>query len=414
MRLAIVGTGVSGLVCAHLLHQDHDLTVYEAGERPGGHVNTVDVSADGESLAIDTGFIVYNERTYPLFSRLLERLGVATQPSDMSFGVTCERSGMEWASHGLSGVFAQRLNLLRPSFRRMLRDILRFNREAPRLLALGDDKVTLGDYLMGAGYSQEFVTRYVVPMGAAIWSSKPDQFLSFPAQSFVRFFANHNLLKARPDLPWRVITGGSRCYVDALIAPFADRVRTRQPVRALRRSRGGVDLLDAQGAWQRYDRVILAVHSDQALGLLEDPNQAERRVLSAIRYQPNRVTLHTDRSVMPRRERAWASWNSRVRAEADAPAFVTYHMNRLQGLSSKRDFFVTLNGADRVDPGRVLAEFSCDHPVFDGPALQAQQLHPVIDGVRGTHFCGAYWGYGFHEDGVRSAVEVCRKFGREL
>lgn len=414
MKIAIVGSGVSGLVCAHLLHAEHDLTVYEAGDHPGGHVHTVDVEVDGGCVSIDTGFIVYNTRTYPLFSRLLERLGVDTQPSDMSFGVSCERSGVEWGSRGLSGVFAQRRNLVRKSFLGMLRDVRRFNREAPRLLALGDDKVTLGDYLSGAGYSQEFVSQYAIPMGAAIWSSKPEDFLHFPAQSFVRFFANHNLLQARPDLPWRVISGGSRRYVDALIAPLADRVRTHQPVRAVRRGRGGVDLLDAQGEWQRYDRVILAVHSDQALRLLEDPSDAERRVLSAIRYQPNRVTLHTDDSVMPRSRRAWASWNSRVRRESDAPAFVTYHMNRLQGLRVRQDFFVTLNGEDRVDPRRVLAEFTCDHPVFDGAALRAQQLHGVIDGVRGIHFSGAYWGYGFHEDGVRSAARVCRKFGCEL
>lgn len=409
MRVAVVGTGVAGLVSAHLLHDRHEITVFEASGRIGGHVNTVDVEIEGERQSIDTGFIVFNEATYPLFSGLLGQLGVETLSSNMSFGVHCERSGREWASHGLGSVFAQPSNLFRPSFRRMLRDILRFNRDAPRLLELGDEKVTLGDYLSGAGFSAEFVEQYIVPMGAAIWSSRPSEFMKFPAAGFIRFFANHHLLQRSPDLPWQVVRGGSRRYVDALTRSFRERIELANPVHGVWRKRGGVEILDASGQRREFDRVILAVHSDQALGLLRDPSAAERQILGSIRYQPNEVALHTDAAVMPESRRAWASWNYRVRG--DRAPFVTYHMNRLQGLESKHDFFVTLNGADRVDPRRVIAEFAYDHPVFDAQAMRAQQHHAHIDGVRSTHFCGAYWGWGFHEDGVRSAVRVCEKLG---
>jgi predicted NAD/FAD-binding protein len=411
VRIAIVGTGVAGLVCAHLLHRRHEIEVFEAAERIGGHVHTVDVEIEGERRSIDTGFIVYNEITYPLFSALLRKLGVPGRPTNMSFGVSCERSGREWASHGVRSIFAQPSNLLRPSFRRMLREILRFNHEARLLLERDEEKVALGDWLLAAGYSNGFVDHYVVPMGAAVWSTCPGDFLRFPATSFVRFFANHHLLQRSPDLPWRVVQGGSRRYVDALVRPFRDRIETGHPVRAIRRIPGGVELVDGRGRPRRYDRAVLAAHSDQALGLLGDASPAERQILGAVRFQRNDVALHTDTSVMPRSRRAWAAWNYRVRGGADERPFVTYHMNRLQGFDSRHDLFVTLNGGDRVAPESVLAEFAYDHPVFDAEAMRAQRLHHVIDGVGGTHFCGAWWGWGFHEDGVQSAVRVCEKLG---
>jgi predicted NAD/FAD-binding protein len=414
MRIAIVGSGISGLVAAHVLREGNEIVVFEASDRVGGHTNTVHVGLGDESHAVDTGFIVYNERTYPLFTRLLEHLGVATQPSDMSFSVACERTGVEWASPSLNTVFAQRLNLLRPSFHAMLRDIVRFNREVLRLLDSDNEKVELGEYLCGAGYSSEFVDAYIVPMGAAIWSAAPKEFLRFPATTFVRFFENHGLLDRATHVPWRVIHGGSRRYVEALMAPFRDRIRTRCAVRRVQRERDGVSVSLESGETERFDRVILAVHSDQALRILADATPSEQKILGSIAYQRNEAFLHTDTSVMPRVRRAWASWNYRRPRESREGVFVTYHMNRLQNLKSRYDFFVTLNGSDRIDPAKILAHFEYYHPVFDARAVASQKLHGAIDGQGGIHFCGAYWGYGFHEDGVRSALTVCHKFGRGL
>ena len=308
-EIAIVGTGVAGLVSAHLLRRAHAITVFEADARVGGHVHTVDVSLAGRRYAVDTGFIVYNERTYPGLTRLFAELGVATQPSDMSFGVTCERRGVEWGSRNLAALFADPRNAARPSFWRMLRDLRRFFREAPALLAGDDEKLALGDWLCGAGYSPDFVELFLLPMGASIWSAEPGAFLRFPARAFVRFFANHGLLGVRQAPPWRVVRGGSQRYVEALTAPFRDRIRTATPVRAVRRVAGGVEVL-AGGRVQRFDRVVLACHADQALALLDAGATAlERRVLGAIRYQANQAVLHTDASLLPRRRRAWASWN---------------------------------------------------------------------------------------------------------
>jgi predicted NAD/FAD-binding protein len=411
MRIAIVGAGVSGLVCAHRLHRRHEIEVFEADARIGGHAHTVDVELDGEPHAVDTGFIVYNEQTYPAFTRLLAELRVETRPSDMSFSVSCERSGLEWASHGASAFFAQRRNLLRPAFWRLLREKLRFDREAPALLATPGEKATLGEWLCGRGYGQGFVDHYVVPMGAAIWSADPDEFLRFPAASFVRFFANHGLLALSPGVSWRVVHGGSRSYVEALAAPFRDRIRTGCAVRALRRTRRAVELATADGALRRFDRVILACHSDQALRLLADASGRERWLLGSVRYQRNEALLHTDSAAMPRLRRAWASWNYRVPRERRGHALVTYHMNRLQGLRTRTPVYVTLNGADLVDPARVLRRFDYEHPVFDAEALVAQRHYAALDGQDRTHFCGAWWGWGFHEDGVQSALAVCRRLG---
>jgi predicted NAD/FAD-binding protein len=413
MKVAIVGTGVAGLACAHLLRRAHDVTVFEADARIGGHVHTVDVELGGERFGIDTGFIVYNERTYPGLTKLFAELRVATRPSDMSFGVACERTGIEWGSRSLGALLADPRNAFRPPFVRMLRDVRRFLRESPRVLAHDDAKLALGDWLCGAGYSPEFVDLFLVPMGAAIWSAAPGEFLRFPAQSFVRFFSNHGLLDLRDRVAWRVVEGGSRAYVDALVAPFRDRIRTRCPVRAVERRAGGVAVHAADGL-HRFDRVVLACHSDQALALLPGATAAERQILGAIRYQENEAVLHGDASVMPRRRRAWASWNYRVPAARDGAAarvFVTYHMNRLQGLRAPADVFVTLNAQGRVDPARVHGRFTYHHPVFDAGAIAAQRLHGAIDGGGGVHFAGAYWGWGFHEDGVQSACAVARRFG---
>ncbi len=415
MKIAIVGTGVSGLVVAHRVHRAHDVTLFEAEGRIGGHVSTVDAEVGGVRWAVDTGFIVYNERTYPGLTRLFRSLGVETQASDMSFGVACERTGIEWGSRSIGALLADPRNVLRADFRRMLLDARRFFREAQHLLEHDDPKLALGDWLCGAGYSQAFLDLFLLPMGAAIWSAAPSDLLHFPAQTFVRFFSNHGLLSARGGVQWRVVRGGSRRYVEALIVPFRDRIRTHCAVRTVRRlAGGGVELAlqgEARGRVHRFDRAVLACHSDQALALLADANELERRVLGAIRYQENETVLHTDASVMQRRRRAWASWNYRVPSDARERVFVTYHMNRLQGLSSAPDFFVTLNAADRIDPARVLARFTYHHPVLDAEAIAAQKLHAAIDGRGGVHFAGAYWGYGFHEDGLRSAEVVAARIG---
>jgi predicted NAD/FAD-binding protein len=413
MRIAIIGSGISGLVAAHMLHPRHELCVYEAEGRIGGHTHTVDVEIDGEQYAIDTGFIVYNERTYPNFTSLLRKIGVESQESDMSFGLACERTGLEWSSRGLRGLFAQPSNLLRPSFHRMLRDILRFNRESRSLLEREAEKVSLGDYLCGAGYSSKFVEHYALPMGAAIWSATPRAFLRIPAVAFVRFFENHGLLETRPSLPWRVVRGGSARYVQKLAAPFRERIRIDCPVRAVRRESDAVEVIAADGV-QRFDHVILAVHSDQALRLLSDPSALELRALRSIAYQENDIVLHTDKSLMPHNRRAWASWNYRVPRDGGGRVVVSYDMNRLQGIESRHHFLVTLNAAERVAPERILGRFVYHHPVFDAEAMGAQRLHGEISGVGRTHFCGAYWGYGFHEDGVNSALAVCGRFGVEL
>ncbi len=413
MRIAIVGSGISGLVAAHLLQPRHEICVYEAADRIGGHTHTVDVDFAGERHAIDTGFIVYNETTYPNFVRLLEKLGVETQPSEMSFGLSCERSGLEWGSRGLRSLFAQPANLLRPSFHRMLRDFLRFNREAPQLLDQPAEKSTLGDYLRGAGYSEAFIDHYVVPMGAAIWSADPRKFLEIPAVTFIRFFQNHGMLETNPSLPWRVIRGGSARYVEKLVAPFRDRIRLACPVRSVRRCADRVQILSGAGL-EDFDHVIFATHSDQALGLIEDLSELERAVLGSISYQRNDVALHTDTALLPRSRRAWASWNYRVPLESRDRALLTYDMTRLQSLPSRHRFLVTLNGGDSIDPAKVLRRFVYHHPVFDSDAIAAQKYRAKISGVSRTHFCGAYWGYGFHEDGVKSAIEACAPFGVEF
>lgn len=412
MRIGIVGTGIAGLVAARRLSERHDVTVYEANDYIGGHTHTVEVEDEGQRLAVDTGFIVYNEHTYPLFTKLLRQLGVSTQPSDMSFSVSSESGFLEYASAGLNAIFAQRRNLLRPSFHRMLRDVLRFNREARALLGSSEEKASLGDYLCGAGYSQEFLDGYILPMGAAIWSASPATFLTFPAASFARFFHNHGLLDRNNPIPWRVVSGGSQRYVDALVAPLCNRIETGRPVLSVLRDRDGVDVITPSGQLDRFDRIVLAVHSDQALRLLDEPSHAELRVLSAVRFQENDAVLHTDRSLMPRRRRAWASWNYRLPESERDRAFVTYHMNRLQGLAARNDYLVTLNGTDHIDPARIRARFTYHHPVFDADAMAAQKLHEAIDGHRRTHYCGAWWGWGFHEDGVRSALAVCDRIER--
>lgn len=423
MRIAIIGTGIAGLTCAHLLAARHDVTVFESEPRPGGHTNTVRVELDEETHDVDTGFIVYNERNYPGLIRLFARLGVPTKPSDMSFGVSDRATGVEWRATSPGTVFAQPRNALRPAFLRMLADILRFNRHTRRLLdddLLDEgfsDGLTLRDLVSAGRWSPGMVDWYLAPMVSAIWSAPIGDALDIPAGTFARFFDNHGLLQLGRQPRWRTVTGGARTYVERILAPLGDRVRLATPVTKVTRRADGVELLTERCGPEQFDHVILASHADQSLELLGDPSPAERAVLGSIRYQANTAVLHTDESVLPRARRAWASWNYRLdgaRAARDGGATLTYHMNRLQSIDSRHQICVTLNDNGSVDPDRVRGVFQYAHPVLDGAAVAAQRRHGEISGLRSTWYCGAYWGYGFHEDGVQSALRVCRAFGADL
>ena len=412
MRVAIVGTGIAGNVAAWHLNKNHDIVVYEAADYVGGHTNTVDVETSIGTVPVDTGFIVYNDRTYPRFIEILDELGVPTKKSDMSFSVTSGASGVEYCGTTLNGLFADRRNLFRPSFHRMIRDILRFNREAPRLLEMPAAAMTLGEFLRYHRYADEFVDHYLVPMGAAIWSAEPERLKDMPAQFFVRFFLNHGLLSLEDRPQWRVIRKGSREYVDALTRDHREHIRLKTAVKAIDRRPDRVIVTDAGGHADTFDAVFLACHSDQALAMLTDADQAERDILGAIRYQRNEAVLHSDRAAMPRRRRAWASWNYRLRPDGER-ATLTYHMNRLQSLHCAEQFYVTLNDTDSIRPADIVATFQYDHPVFTTEAIAAQQRKAEIDGHNRTYYCGAYWRYGFHEDGVISALSALNRFEQE-
>jgi len=404
MRIAIVGSGIAGLVSAYLLSRRHEVTVFEAGDWIGGHTHTVDVEIDQQRHAIDTGFIVFNDWTYPNFIRLLEQLGVESQPTEMSFSVCDPRSGLEYNGNNLNTLFAQRSNLLSPGFLRMLMDILRFNREAIADLEAGGlhGQMTLGDYLQQQRYSQRFIDHYIVPMGSAIWSMSLKEMLNFPLAFFIRFFHNHGLLSVNDRPQWRVIKGGSRSYIPALSKPFADNIRLDCPVQRIRRDETGVTVLSRQGE-ERFDRIVLACHSDQALKLLEQPSPEEQAILGDIRYADNDVV-----------KLAWASWNYRLGGDPEQPAALTYNMNILQGLDASRTFCVSLNQTDQIDPAQILGRFTYAHPQFSVAASAAQQQWQTLLGKQHTFFCGAWWANGFHEDGVVSALRVASHFGEVL
>lgn len=414
MKIAIIGGGVSGLVCAYLLNRRHEITLFEAEDRIGGHTHTVDVERDGRSCAVDTGFIVFNEPAYPNFVKLLARLGVESQPSDMSFSVQCEMTGLEYASHSLDALFARRRNLLRPRFHRMLYDITRFFREARAFLKCGDREQSLADFLAAGRYSPAFIEDHLIPMGSAVWSAEPQRFAQFPAWHFIRFFENHGFLQVRERSPWRVVRGGSREYVRAMTHAFSDRIRLQTPIRSIRRTSDAVIVEPAGHDAAAFDQVVIATHSDQALAMLADASDDERCVLGAIPYQTNETVLHTDVAMLPRARRAWASWNYYRPANERPRATVTYNMNRLQRLDAEGTFCVTLNRENEIAPSAVIRRMTYHHPVYTPATFGAQIQRERISGVNRTHYCGAYWGYGFHEDGVRSALAVCTRFGLEL
>ncbi len=416
LRLAIIGTGISGSLAARLLASRHHVTVFETNAYAGGHANTVDVCVEDSRFAVDTGFMVFNRRTYPNFCRLLEQLNVASQPSDMSFSVRCEKTRLEYQGSSLNGVFAQRLNCLRPTFLNMLRDIARFNRLGTAAVASGQcgDGRSVGDFLRQCRVGQRMIDHYLVPMAAAIWSSRPQDILDFPADFMLGFFANHGLMQLRDRPVWRTIVGGSRTYVNALLHPLRDRIGYRNPVQSVLRTDKAVFVTPTYGPSMQFDAVVFACHADQALKLLADPSEPEREILNAFPFQRNTAVLHLDSRWLPHRKRAWASWNYRISAGSESSASVTYDLSRLQKHASAVPILLTLNATADIDPSKILRTFDYAHPAYSAGSLTAQQRFLEISGQRRTHYCGAYWGYGFHEDGVNSALAVANHFGIDL
>jgi uncharacterized protein len=412
-RIAIIGSGISGMASAYFLNRVADVTVFEREARPGGHANTVDVEEEGRRLPVDTGFIVYNQHTYPYFCKLLEELRVETRESDMSFSVKGTVSGFEYCGTNLATIFAQRRNLLRPWFYRMLWEIFRFNAEGHRILAARSHAGhTLGRYLDERGYSAKFREYYILPMGAAIWSTPTAKMLDFPLHSFLLFLANHGMLGVTTNFKWRTIEGGSREYVKKLIAPFRDRIRYGSDVAAVYRGKDGARVVLADGQGFDFDNVVMATHADITLKLLKDATPKERELLSLYAYQGNDAVLHSSSAVLPKRPEAWAAWNYEVDESAlNAAPCLHYHMNRLQGIPSEREYIVTLNPAN---PGPLPDEhfrIRYEHPLYSQEGMNRQNEIDGLNGTNRTYFCGAYCGYGFHEDGLRSAVTVARHFG---
>ncbi len=414
MRIAVIGTGIAGNVAASKLSHDHDVTVYEAGDYIGGHTNTHDVTVDGRQYAIDTGFIVFNYRTYPEFSRMLRDMNVAVQPTEMSFSVKHETSGLEYNGNTINSLFAQRSNLFRPSFLRMVRDILRFNREAVRSLDHEDAELPLGEYLAKHRYGEEFRHRYIIPMGAAIWSTDASLMHDFPARFFIRFFHNHGLLTVNDRPLWHVIRGGSRNYLEPLTSSFRHKVRLNSPVQQIRRFRDRVEITAAGQEPAGYDAVFIATHSSEALRMLEHASAAENEVLGAIPYRKNEAVLHTDTSLLPQRRLAWAAWNYHILKGQHDRVALTYNMNILQGIDAPVTFNVTLNNSAAIDPASILARVEYEHPLFTPESVAAQARHAEINGTQRTWYCGAYWRNGFHEDGVVSALDAVEHFNETI
>jgi len=413
MKIAIVGTGISGLTAAYLLNREHDIVVFEKNDYVGGHTHTHDVKTNESSLAVDSGFIVYNEVTYPNFIKLLDQLGVQRQKTTMGFSVKSVKKNLEYAGNSLKTLFAQRLNYFRPSFWIMLRDILRFNKKGKADLANLSAEIKLGDYLRQNNYSRSFINHYIIPMGSAIWSTKAKSMMDIPALFFIRFFNNHGLMQVKNRSGWWVIKGGSREYVKKMIAKFDSKIRLNTAVESISRSENKI-IIQVLGKEEIFDAVVIATHSDQALQLLSDSTQQEIEVLSALPYQSNEALLHTDSSVLPKRKNAWASWNYNLDQEVDQPMAMTYNMNILQTLNTNETYCVTLNNNDLVDSNKILKTLYYEHPQFTPEGISAQKRKHEISGINNTYYCGAYWRNGFHEDGVVSALEVCSHFGITL
>ena len=439
MRIAIVGTGISAMTAAYLLHNEHELTVFDKADYIGGHTNTLDVELDGKTYPVDTGFIVFNDWTYPNFIKLIDKLGVPSRASTMSFSVACDRTGLEYNGGSLTGLFAQKRNLVNPKFLGMLRDIMRFNKLAKSFAEEGDEQMMMHEFADQHGLGEMFYDKYLIPIAASIWSADPRKVARFPMRFMAEFFRNHGMLNMWDRPQWRTIQGGSRTYMAELTRPFADRIRLSEAVTAVRRYEDHVELDTERESGQRFDHVVLGCHSDQALRILgDDTTDDEQAALSAIPYQPNLAILHTDECVLPSRRTCWAAWNYRVPREGEAPAepriressrlgrslalpaaqtkpvVLTYNMNILQGLDAPRTINVTLNDEDHIDPDKIIAKVPYQHPVFVPERKTAHDLFDKINHANRTSFCGAYWRYGFHEDGVVSALKAVEPFGVSL
>lgn len=408
MRIAIIGSGISGLTAAYLLHAEHAVTIYEANHYVGGHAHTVEIELSDGRFSVDTGFLVFNDWTYPNFIALLDELDVASVATSMGFSVKCDRTGIEYSGSGLNGLFAQRRNLMRPTIYRLVSDIVRFNKQAPEFRNIAAD-VTVGNFLRDHRYSNQFAELYLLPMGAAIWSCPMETFENFPIRFIIEFYINHGLLQLTGRPVWRTIQGGSQNYVRKMTQRFTDSIRLETPIRGVSRSEECVHVTTQTGT-DEFDEVIFACHSDQALSLLTDPSPAEVDVLSKFPYSKNIATLHTDETVLPTRKRAWAAWNYHVRRESDQRPTVTYNLNILQHLKTRETVCVSLN-EEGIDPKRIHGTFHYSHPVFTTERDAAQARHQELIRNQRTSYCGAYWGNGFHEDGVNSALAVCRAFG---
>ena len=410
MKIAIIGSGIAGITLAHHLYKNHEISIYEALSHIGGHTHTHAIELEGKSYAVDTGFIVFNDRTYPEFIALIEQQQVAWQASEMSFSVRCEKTGLEYNGTTLNSLFAQRSNLFKPSFYKMIRDILRFNKQSLELLNDGNE-ITMGDYLKQNHYGQRFIDHYIIPMGAAIWSTDAAQMLQFPARFFVRFFHHHGMLSVNNRPQWRTITGGSARYVEALTEKFKHCIQLNTPVKRVKRSANNVEIVLENGITEQFDYVFFACHSDQALALLdEDASDTERTILSAIPYQKNSVFLHTDASLMPARKLAWAAWNYHLPKVASNQVAVTYNMNILQNIDCPEPILVTLNHTDQINPAKIIKRLHYMHPVYTLVGAAAQARHAEISGKNRTGYAGAYWQNGFHEDGVKSALTALQHF----
>jgi len=415
-NIAVIGSGIAGLTSAYLLSRKHEVSVFEANDYLGGHTHTKQVTLGDKIYPVNTGFIVFNDWTYPNFIKLMDQLGVESEASDMSFSVKDENTGLEYNGTSLNSLFAQRINLIRPSFLRMVKDILRFNKQTVEGLEKGtiSENQTLGEFVTEHGYSKQFVHHYIVPMGSAIWSASVDVMMDFPLKFFLQFFNNHGMLSVDERPQWRVLKNGSQSYIKPITEPYAERIYLNSPVSKVVRFDDKV-VLTVNGVDKEFDQVIFACHSDQALGMLQDPTPLEDEILSAIPYQDNDVVLHTDAKLMPKRKLAWASWNYHIPQRKTETAMVTYNMNMLQNFhDAPETILVTLNRSAEIDPNKIIAKYNYAHPVFTMDGIRAQNRHHEINGKNRSHFCGAYWFNGFHEDGVNSALRVVEQFGIQL
>lgn len=416
MKIAIIGTGISGLTAAYLLNKKHEVTVFEKNNYIGGHTHTHDLKLNNLNYAVDSGFICYNENTYPNFINLLNILGVESQKTKMGFSVKSEKKKLEYAGNSINSLFSQRKNIVNLSFLRMINDILSFNKNSRIDLPTISSKITLGQYLKNNKYSNSFIYNYIIPMGAAIWSTKAASMLNMPALFFVRFFNNHGLLQTKNRPNWWVIKGGSKEYVKKLVISFKENIRLSSPVFGINRKNEKIEIkLSSDGTHiEIFDAVVLATHSDQALKLLSDKTSLETEILSALPYQTNEALLHTDHTVLPKNKLAWASWNYNLDQGSEEPVALTYNMNILQNLKASETYCVTLNSKGLINPKKVIKKLKYDHPLFTVEGIIAQKRKHEISGINNTYFCGAYWKNGFHEDGVVSALDVAKQFGISL